>query len=335
MNQKEIPTFQHALLKWFSQHARPLPWRTVKRNPYHVWISEIMLQQTTVAAVIPYFHNFLQVFPTLQSLAKASEQSVLYNWQGLGYYSRARNLHKCANIVIKNHAGTFPQTTNELLNLPGIGPYTAAAIAVLAFNQPDTVVDGNVERVISRLFAVKEKLPASKPALRKKAEKCTDLKNAATYAEAMMDLGATICTPTSPKCNTCPISSFCKAVKTPNPAAFPYREKKKKIPTKNGIAWCIFDKNGQILLRQRPNRGLLASLWEVPHSHWENNWNPPKGKIKKCGQIKHVFTHFTLKLDVKMIILKNTHKSSGFSLKNLPPMPTLMHKVLTQAIQNN
>ena len=301
------------LLKWYDRHRRTLPWRALagqKANPYAVWLSEIMLQQTTVATVGPYFHKFMKQWPTLKDLAKADLNEVLSAWAGLGYYSRARNLHACAKALIENHGGIFPQTEKELLALPGIGPYTAAAIAAIAFNIPANVVDGNVERVMARLFSVKEAMPKGKAKLKQLAAPLVPQKRAGDYAQALMDLGATICTPRSPKCGACPFAKICTAHAQGDEESYPRRSAKKKIPEKQAIVFVLQDSRGRFWLRQRPPRGLLGGMLEFPSSPWQEEAVTLKQAIASLPDdapskwtlsdlsVRHVFTHFALTLRI-------------------------------------
>ena len=330
--------YSAGLLAWFDQNKRDLPWRN-NRTPYSVWLAEIMLQQTTVATVKDYYKRFLKAFPTVADLAAAPLEDVLHLWQGLGYYSRARNLHKCAITVVQEHGGHFPNFAAGLIKLPGIGPYTSAAIASIAFDEPAPVVDGNVERVISRLFAITEPLPSSKPIIQQYAAHLTPKEHAGDYAEAMMDLGATVCTPTSPKCLLCPLSELCQARKKGIETELPKKTPKAKRPEKAGTAYCFITPDKQVLVRRRPQTGLLAQLWEVPHKGWEERPLPLEltvGTESANGQIIHVFTHFKLTLDVKTIQLSekpNAEHGEWVPIDKLStkPFPTLMKKVLSQA----
>ena len=300
-----------------------------------------MLQQTTVATVKDYYKRFLAAFPTVADLAAAPLEDVLHLWQGLGYYSRARNLHKCAQVVVQEHEGKFPETSVVLQKLPGIGPYTSAAIAAIAFDEPATVIDGNVERVISRLFAIETPLPDSRPEIRAYAEKLTPQKingRAGDYAEALMDLGATVCTPKSPKCLLCPLQQLCEAQTKGLEAELPRKKPKAKRPEKQGVAYCILSPNNQLLLRRRPETGLLAQLWEVPHTGWEADTLPLdlNTKPQNNGEIVHVFTHFKLTLEVRTYQLQkpqNPTQGEWVRVEDLAqkPLPTLMKKVLKQA----
>ncbi len=306
------------LLKWYDVHARPLPWRVApnsnrRADPYHVWLSEIMLQQTVVKTVIPYFETFLQNWPTVHDLADCALEDVLKRWAGLGYYARARNLHACARMVVERYGGVFPTSEKELLALPGIGPYTAAAIRAIAFDQPASVVDGNVERVVARLYALKKPLRDIKVLIRQKAARLTPAKRPGDYAQAMMDLGATVCTPKSPACDRCPVRENCAARQQGCAAALPVRAPKKAKPLRTGTAFLVVRDDGAVLLRQRPAKGLLAKMLEVPATPWcrkpedgdcfgapveasapvETNW--------QCvpGFVTHSFTHFDLRLEVR------------------------------------
>jgi len=292
----------NALLRWYVVDKRSLPWRAEgdeRPNPYRVWLSEIMLQQTTVAAVRRYFEKFTSRWPNVGALAEADEAEVMAAWAGLGYYARARNLIACARAV--SAAGArFPETEAELLKLPGIGRYTAAAIAAIAFGQRAVVVDANVERVVSRLFAVKEELPGSREQIYKLAGSITPERNCGDFAQAMMDLGSTICTPRDPACGICPLSAMCAARQEGQPARYPLKAAKRARPNKLGIAYWL-QHDDHVLLVRRPGKGLLGGMLALPTSSWTEaapapdeapvaaNWN-------EAGAIDHVFTHFALNL---------------------------------------
>ncbi len=296
------------LLRWFDRHARALPWRAppgVRPDPYRVWLSEIMLQQTTVAAVTPYFERFLARWPDVGALAAASLDEVLVAWQGLGYYARARNMVKCARAVMDEHGGVFPDDAEALRALPGIGPYTAAAIAAIAFGRPETVVDGNVERVIARLHAVEAPLPAAKAELGRLAARLTPKTRPGDYAQAMMDLGATLCTPRGPKCGLCPVEAACAARALGRAEDFPRRARRAPKPVRRGTAWFAVNERGEVLLRRRPADGLLGGMMEVPSSPWREGAGPEPDLPDGVGRwrvlktpIGHVFTHFRLELTV-------------------------------------
>ncbi len=309
------------LLSWYDKEARTLPWRQKVQHgqnasettcfhsaPYHVWLSEIMLQQTTVVTVIPYFNKFLQRWPTVEALAASSLDDVLTQWAGLGYYARARNLHKCAQCIVNDYNGIFPAQEKELLNLPGIGAYTSAAIASIAFGQRAVVVDGNVERVVSRLFQVEKPLPESKPLLRQKADELTPDDRAGDYAQAMMDLGARICTARAPLCLLCPVSEHCEAMASGVAADLPRRKKKAVKPRRIGACFMVVSDDGYVLLRRRPDKGLLAKMAEVPGTEWLVKKRPARllkaesplntDWVLEEGEVQHIFTHFHLTLQV-------------------------------------
>jgi len=301
------------LLAWYDRHRRHLPWRAapgVTADPYAVWLSEIMLQQTTVAAVKPYFETFLRRWPTVDSLAAAASADVMAAWAGLGYYARARNLHACAKAVTETHGGVFPDTEEGLRALPGIGPYTAAAVAAIAFDRKATVVDGNVERVMARIFAVTEPLPKSKPRLHELAASLTPARRAGDYAQAVMDLGATICTPKSPACALCPWMEVCAARRQGIAADLPKKAAKIATPVRHGVAFWMVRDDGAVLLRRRPPRGLLGGMMEIPSTPWRATpWttteaapaSPTPGKLRwrlLPGGISHTFTHFRLELQI-------------------------------------
>ncbi len=301
------------LLRWYDRHARQLPWRVSPADrkkgqlpdPYRVWLSEVMLQQTTVATVTPRYQRFLDLWPTLQDLAAATQEEVLAEWAGLGYYARARNLHKCAQVVAADHDGIFPDTAPDLQKLPGIGPYTAAAIASISFDEPAPVMDGNIERVMARLFAVQTPLPEAKPELRQLAAQETPIKRPGDHAQALMDLGATICTPRKPVCALCPLRDCCTAYKQGIATELPHKKKKAEKPTRHGAAFIIRRKtDNHILLVRRPEKGLLGGMLATPSTDWSEKpattpQFPCKGSWQKQeGVVRHTFTHFHLMLDV-------------------------------------
>lgn len=302
-----------SLLAWYDRQRRHLPWRApsgTQPDPYHVWLSEIMLQQTTVVAVAPYFRDFLSRWPTVGDLAAAPLDSVLQAWAGLGYYARARNLHACARKLTEEHGGRFPDSEAALRELPGIGAYTAAAIAAIAFDRPAIAVDGNVERVMARLHAVETPLPAAKPALKRLAGALVSPQRPGDVTQALMDLGATVCTPRKPKCLVCPWTAGCAAYRLGRAEALPARSPKAGRPIRRGIAFFATDPSGAVLLRQRPPEGLLGAMMEVPSTPWV------EGTVLPCldaviplapvaaswrllpGRVTHTFTHFHLELGV-------------------------------------
>jgi len=309
-----IADMRRALLHWYDRSGRVLPWRVrpedrargMTADPYAVWLSEIMLQQTTVPHATPYWHTFLKRWPTVQDLAAANPDQVLAAWAGLGYYARARNLIACAQAVADG-GGTFPSDLKALLALPGVGPYTAAAIRALAFDLPAVVVDGNVERVMSRLHAVETPLPKAKIVLTAFAAELSDPDRPGDHAQALMDLGATVCTPTQPDCGACPWSDGCVAKATFSQTDYPRKAPRKVRPVRRGVAFCVVDGDGRLWLRKRPSEGLLGGMLEVPSTPWqEDPW--PEGAAKDLapltaawevrGEVKHVFTHFTLFLEI-------------------------------------
>ncbi len=314
----ERPQLAADLLAWYDRHARRLPWRAPPggppADPYHVWLSEIMLQQTTVVTVAPYFQRFLEAWPAIQDLAAAPQEAVMAAWAGLGYYARARNLHACARQVAGELGGRFPDRESDLLALPGVGPYTAAAIAAIAFDRRATVVDGNVERVVSRLFAVEAPLPRSKGLLKERAGELTPEARPGDYAQAMMDLGATVCLPRGPKCLLCPVSSHCLARKRGIAAELPRREPKKARPTKYAVAFFMTRPDGAIFLRRRPEKGMLGGMLEVPSTAWRKTpWNDDEVEAARsapaaaqaatdwralAGIVRHGFTHFEFEITV-------------------------------------
>jgi A/G-specific adenine glycosylase len=264
------------LLAWYDRNRRDLPWRAKpgeRSDPYRVWVSEIMLQQTTVAAVIPYFHRFIARFPTVARLAAADLDDVLKQWAGLGYYARARNLHACARMVVERHGGVIPRDLAELRALPGVGDYTAAAIAAIAFDQRVAAVDGNVERVAARLFAVGEPMPRAKAVIRRAAERLTPARRAGDFAQALMDLGSTVCTPRNPDCRRCPWRTDCAARRRGDPHAFPARTAKRQGRLRRGAAFVALRADGAVLLRTRPADGLLGGMTEVPTTGWAHEFD--------------------------------------------------------------
>jgi A/G-specific adenine glycosylase len=305
------PETVRALLAWYEAERRDLPWRygpRKKADPYRVWLSEIMLQQTTVKAVVPYFKKFVARWPTVKALAAAPLEDVLQVWAGLGYYSRARNLKACADAVVRDFGGVFPRSEKELLELPGVGPYTAAAIAAIAYGEKATPVDGNVERVVSRLFAVRQPLPAAKPEIRRLAATLTPARRAGDFAQALMDLGAEICTPKKPSCLVCPLQQDCAANARGLADALPVKTQKSARPTRYGAAFLVQREDGAILLRKRPDAGLLGGMLEVPSTPWGDALPAKREALRSApvttswvavaGTVVHVFTHFRLELAV-------------------------------------
>ncbi len=347
------------MLAWYDRHRRVLPWRARKgtrADPYAVWLSEIMLQQTTVKTVGPYYARFLAQWPTVQALAASPLDGVLRAWAGLGYYARARNLHACARAVVERHGGTFPNSLDGLRALPGIGDYTAAAVAAIAFDEPAVPVDGNVERVVSRLFAVEAALPAAKPEIKRLAASLLPQSRAGDFAQALMDLGATICSPKRPACALCPWNDVCRARARGDQETFPRKAPKRDGKLRRGAAFVALRADDHVLLRQRPEKGLLGSMTEVPGSDWTHDFNAAsaldfaprfRGKIngktnwrKAPGVVTHVFTHFPLELAVFVAHLpRATPAPKGARwapLAGLPDeaLPTVMRKVIAHALDN-
>jgi A/G-specific adenine glycosylase len=300
-----------SLLAWYDRHRRDLPWRRppgVQPDPYRVWLSEIMLQQTTVVTVAPYFDRFVARWPTVSSLASASLDEVLHLWQGLGYYARARNLHACARAVVERHGARFPDDLAGLRALPGVGDYTAAAIAAIAFDRREAAVDGNVEWVVARVFAVREVMPTAKPRLRALAASLVPVRRAGDFAQAMMDLGATICTPRRPRCVLCPWREDCAARAGGFAGDLPVQAEKPERPLRRGVVFWLQRGDGAVLLRRREEKGLLGGMIEVPSTPWrEAAWSedealisaPAKTKWTKLpGTVQHGFTHFRLDLTI-------------------------------------
>jgi A/G-specific adenine glycosylase len=301
-----------SLLRWYDRHRRRLPWRALPGNiadPYHVWLSEIMLQQTTVVAVIPYYERFLTRFPTVEALAAAPLDDVLSAWAGLGYYARARNLHACARAVVA--LGGFPRDQAGLGALPGIGDYTARAVAAIAFDVPGVPVDGNVERVVARLFRVTKALPAAKPELRRLADLLGADPDAAArpsdFAQALFDLGATVCTPATPACGVCPWMAHCAGRRAGIAPDLPRRSARPQRPLRHGVHFWLEDEHGCVLLRRRPESGLLGGMAELPGTDWRSApWHPGEALAlapmqaawRPAGQVRHGFTHFALTIDL-------------------------------------
>ena len=301
-----------ALLRWYDQQRRAMPWRALPGeapDPYRVWLSEIMLQQTTVAAVKPYFERFLHRFPTVEALAAAEPDAVMQAWAGLGYYARARNMHECARRVTE--MGGFPTDVEGLRGLPGIGPYTAAAVAAIAFGRPVVPVDGNVERVASRVFAIEDPLPRSRPAVARAAARLGDDPAArarpSDFAQALFDLGATLCTPARPACALCPWHDPCAARRLGLAPELPRKSPKPARPVRHGAHFWLQDADGRVLLRRRPPRGLLGGMLELPGTAWRPEpwtreealpWAPGAAEWRLAGSAAHGFTHFELRMDV-------------------------------------
>ncbi len=337
------------LLAWYDANARELPWRMPPLrsragelpDPYHVWLSEIMLQQTGVVTVREYFLRFLARWPDVAALAAAPDSEVMEEWAGLGYYARARNLLKCARVVASEMAGEFPRSEAELLRLPGIGPYTAAAIASIAFGARAVVVDGNVERVMARVRRIETPLPAAKPEIRAVMEQHTPRERSGDFAQAVMDLGATICTPRNPKCLLCPIETHCVAYRDGVQESLPRKEKKKPKPTRFGIVY-VARRDGEVLLERRPDKGLLGGMLGFPGGDWGEaaQEKPPVEAMwrEMPGEVRHTFTHFHLRLRVMVGEVPPGLAPDVGAFQPPPPdsaLPTVMRKVWRAALTHN
>ncbi|MBR0822846.1 A/G-specific adenine glycosylase [Bradyrhizobium liaoningense] len=350
--QPEASPRPQLLLAWYDRHRRRLPWRAMPgeaSDPYRVWLSEIMLQQTTVKAVGPYFEKFVARWPDVTALGRASQDDVLRMWAGLGYYSRARNLHACAVAVMRDHGGFFPDTEAGLRALPGIGPYTAAAIAAIAFDRRTMPVDGNIERVVSRLFAVEEELPQAKPRIQQLAATLLANSRAGDSAQALMDLGASICTPKKPACSLCPLNEDCTARAQGTQETFPRKAPKKSGTLRRGAAFVI-TRGDELLVRSRPEKGLLGGMTEVPGSDWLAGQEDATAKQqapelkglsrwqRKVGVVTHVFTHFPLELVVYAAKAEaRTRPPAGMRWVPIATLadealPNVMRKVIAHAL---
>jgi A/G-specific adenine glycosylase len=360
--QKRTPQAQGAfgvarpalLLGWYDRHRRRLPWRPLpgeRADPYKVWLSEIMLQQTGVKTVGPYFEKFVARWPDVDALACASLDDVLRMWAGLGYYSRARNLHACAVAVRRDHGGAFPDTEEGLRSLPGIGPYTAAAISAIAFGRRTMPVDGNIERVVSRLFAVEDPLPQAKPLIQSLAATLLGASRAGDSAQALMDLGASICTPKKPACALCPLNGDCASRARGDQETFPRKAPKKTGTLRRGAAFVV-TRGDQLLVRTRPEKGLLGGMTEVPGSDWRAAqddkaalaqapaMNGAKRWQRKTGVVTHVFTHFPLELVVYTATVSAGSRAPQ-GMRWVPiatlsdeALPNLMRKVIAHGLGN-
>jgi A/G-specific adenine glycosylase len=347
-----LPEAAH-LLAWYDRHRRVLPWRTRKGetpNPYRVWLSEIMLQQTSVKTVAPYYAKFLARWPTVGALARASLDDVLRVWAGLGYYARARNLHACAREVVERHGGIFPRTLDALHALPGVGDYTAAAVAAIAFDAAVVPVDGNVERVVTRLFALCDELPAAKSEIKLLAASLLPVRRAGDFAQALMDLGATICSPKRPACALCPWNTSCVSLARGDQETFPRKAPKREGRLRCGAAFVAVRADGRVLLRTRPEKGLLGAMTEVPGSVWAHDFDlksalhfAPRFRGKTNwrmlpGVVRHVFTHFPLELIVfTAAVPRATPAPMGARWVKLSDLsgealPNVMRKVLAHAL---
>jgi len=335
------------LMAWFEKQRRDLPWRDApcgKRDAYRVWLAEIMLQQTTVTAVIPYYLDFLAKWPNVKSLSQAVDDDVMRAWAGLGYYARARNMLKCARFIADECQGVFPQAEDDLLKLPGVGPYTAAAVSAIAFNGPSAPVDGNVIRTLSRLYAVKAEMPKNKDQIQVFARALLPVEKSGDYAEALMDLGSQVCRPKNPNCSVCPWVKACKAYADGDVLAYPQKAPKMIKPTRRGWAFWIVRADGLVLLERRPPKGLLGGMMGLPTTAWEETkctasqaverFAPHKGTALP-NHIQHTFTHFHLELGVISIHVDGDTQLSGVwvdldDLKN-QALPSVMNKAISHA----
>jgi A/G-specific adenine glycosylase len=337
------------LLAWYDRHRRKLPWRAAPgetADPYRVWLSEVMLQQTTVKAVGPYYARFLARWPDVKRLAAAPMDDVLKLWAGLGYYARARNLHACAKAVVANHGGRFPDTEDGLRALPGIGAYTAAAIAAIAFDKRAVAIDGNVERVIARLYAIEAPLPAAKTEIKRRAAALVPARRPGDFTQAMMDLGATLCTPNKPACALCPFTAGCAARARGDAESLPRKAPKANGRLRRGASFVAVRADGRVLLRTRPDKGLLGGMTEVPSTAWTHDFDetrardaaPLKAKWRRLpGAVEHGFTHFPLRQTVYLArVAAGTRAPKGMRWAPIAALagealPSVMRKVLAHA----
>ena len=339
----DVPAFRAALLAWYDAEARTLPWRVspadraagVRPDPYRVWLSEVMLQQTTVPHAAPYWLRFTERWPTVEALAAAEDGEVMAAWAGLGYYARARNLLRCARAVAEEHGGVFPSGYEDLRALPGLGDYTAAAVAAIAFDGPATVADGNVERVVSRVFAVQAPLPKAKGELKRLAARLTDETRPGDWAQAVMDLGATVCRPRSPLCARCPVASFCAARAGGAPEAYPRKAPKAERPRRYGVAYVLV-RGGEVALVRRPGTGLLGGMLGLPTGEWRDRpWSvdealaaaPASADWREAGRVQHVFTHFALTL----LVLRAEGDMDAIWTRDLGGLPSVFLKAAQAA----
>lgn len=351
-------SFSAAILNWYDKHARRLPWRSPpgeSPDPYHVWLSEIMLQQTTVVTVGPYFDKFLTLWPTVHDMAAAPLDDILTAWAGLGYYARAHNLHKCAIAISEEFNGHFPKDRDQLLSLPGIGPYTAAAISAIAFDKAEVVVDGNIERIVSRLYRIDTPLPPAKKEITVRAAELTPMQRAGDYAQALMDIGATICSPRAPTCAICPAADFCKARTAEDMEQYPVKAPKKVKPTRRAVVFWLEREDGFVLLRRREEKGLLGGMMEFPSTEWQeetipvekaienffsNDFQSRTDGITERSMVRHTFTHFHLELRPVVISVRTPGEQALFCGQWVNPedfgsyaLPTLMMKVARTVIK--
>ena len=337
-----------AVLRWYDGHARVLPWRVspqdraagVRVDPYRVWLSEIMLQQTTVATVIKRYEAFLARWPLVADLAAAPLDDVLGAWAGLGYYARARNLHKCANAVVDFHGGEFPSDEHVLLGLPGVGAYTAAAIAAIAFDAPSVVVDGNIERIAARFFAIETPLPKAKVEIKNRMGTNWPKRRSGDFAQALMDIGATVCRPRAPQCDECPLKDGCASRRQGRQDELPLKLKKAAKPIRYGASFILRDAQGNVLLERRPEKGLLGGMLGFPGAPWTEEvvddptpFAPAKIRWREAGEARHTFTHFHLRLRVLTAQTRRAPKADEiWRSPESVGLPTVMKKALDLAL---
>ncbi len=339
-NQTSLKSLPHLLLNWYDDHARDLPWRVlpahrakgVRPDPYSVWLCEIMMQQTTIPHGTPYYHKFLERWPDVDALAAAKDEDVMTAWAGLGYYARARNLLKCAREVAA--LGAFPKTESELKKLPGIGPYTAGAIAAIVFDAPGaTAVDGNVERVMTRLLSLEVEWGEAKKVVAATVRDLVPDDRPGEFAEAFMDLGATVCMPRNPACGRCPVSQMCRAKKIGEQERYPIKAKKKALPVRKGVVF-VAERNGAVLLERRPEKGLLGGMLGLPTTDW--SVDGPREVVPPCaadwrsiGGVRHVFTHFALELDVQVASVSRSVNGSWVNADKVEGLPSVFKKAFS------
>ena len=347
--------FRNALLKWFKKHQREMPWRGIN-DPYKIWVSEVMLQQTQVKKVVDYYERFIERFPNVQTLAAAPLQDVLKVWEGLGYYARARNLHKAAQVIVNEYGGIIPTDYATFRKLPGVGDYSAAAVLSIAFNAPYAAVDGNIKRVLSRLFLIDAPIndASTLKVFQQQADELLDSEEPGLFNQAMMELGATVCRPMSPTCLVCPVNLFCAAFQTARQDEFPIRLKREKVPEHHMVAGVIY-KGSEVLIVQRPLEGLLGGLWEFPNGQIAENEtaeqaclrlladvvNISVSDLKYLTRVKHAFTHFKIVVDVYEcdyqsgeVVLNGPIDAKWVKLSELKnyPLPRATHKFLVKLI---
>ena len=337
-----VASLRAGLLAWYDAHSRKLPWREGSRDPYRVWLSEIMLQQTTVPHAAPYYEKFLRLWPTVRDLAAAEDGRVMAEWAGLGYYARARKLLECARTVVRDYDGVFPADETELLKLPGFGPYTSAAVAAIAFGQAANVVDGNIERIMTRLYAIETPMPAGKPQVRQAAAQWVSAERAGDWPQALMDMATLICRPKSPICGECPLARICIARIRYEQERFPVKLAKAPKPMRYGVVFVILV-GDQVIVERRPEKGLLGGMLGLPHTEWRSEpygilevLPPTEAVFHGAGRYDHVFTHFALRQDVWRVRLLDEvannflRQNNSFQLMPISDkaLPTVFAKAL-------